>query len=85
MRQKLTELAQRAERVAQVATELIESGSNDHSALHEAMVSYRAAVVAYGADPAVSHYVRKDALQYTGETREAIERIADLIDKLNAA
>lgn len=27
--------------------------------------------------------MRKDALQYTGETRMAIERIADLSDQLN--
>ena len=84
MKQKLETLARRAERVRALATALAESGSPDHAALHEAILEYRAAVVAYMAHPSVSNYVRKDALQYTGETREAIERIADLIDKLNS-
>jgi hypothetical protein len=83
MQQKLETLARRADRVAVLARELAESGAADHTALHEAILEYRSAVVAYGAHPAVSNYVRKDALQYTGETRAAIERIADLIDKLN--
>lgn len=83
MKQKLETLASRAERVAALAKALVVNDSNDHSALHEAILEYRAAVVAYMAHPSVSNYVRKDALQYTGETREAIERIADLIDKLN--
>ncbi|MEE2793671.1 MAG: hypothetical protein VX512_02410 [Pseudomonadota bacterium] len=84
MKQKLETLACRAERVTALATALAESGSQDHSALLEAIIEYRAAVVAYMAHPSVSNYVRKDALQYTGETRAAIERIADLIDKLNS-
>ncbi|WP_375290893.1 hypothetical protein [Qipengyuania sp.] len=83
MKHKLEVLAESAEAVARVASKLIETGSKDHSALHEALLTYRAAIVAYSADPAVSDYVRKDALQYTGETRVAIERIADLIDQLN--
>jgi hypothetical protein len=83
MKQKLLELSRRAERVSQIASALTVSGSDDHSALLEAIMAYRAAVVAYMAHPSMSNYVRKDALQYTGETREAIERIADLIDKLN--
>lgn len=83
MKQKLETLAGRAKRVAALAAALAESGSDDHSALHEAVREYRAAVIAYMADPSVSNYVRKDALQYTGETRVAIERIADLIDQLN--
>ncbi len=84
MKQKLETLACRAERVTALATALAESGSQDHSALLEVIIEYRAAVVAYMAHPSVSNYVRKDALQYTGETRAAIERIADLIDKLNS-
>ena len=83
MKQKLEELSRRAERVREVASDLAESGSTDHAALLEAIMAYRAAVVAYMAHPSMSNYVRKDALQYTGETRIAIERIADLIDRLN--
>ena len=83
MKLKLEELSRRAERVREVASDLAESGSEDHSALLEAIMAYRAAVVAYMAHPSMSNYVRKDALQYTGETRIAIERIADLIDRLN--
>lgn len=83
MKQKLETLARRAETVAALANGLASSGSTDHTALHKAILDYRAAVVAYSADPAVSNYVRKDALQYNGETRAAIERIAELIDKLN--
>lgn len=83
MKQKLEELSRRAERVRAVASDLAESGSEDHSALLEAIMVYRAAVVAYMAHPSMSNYVRKDALQYTGEARIAIERIADLIDRLN--
>lgn len=85
MKQKLQELSSRAEQVAKIASELANSNSQDHEPLLEAIIYYRAAVVAYMAHPTVSNYVRKDALQYAGETREAIERIADLIDKLNEA
>lgn len=66
MKQKLETLARRAERVAALAAALAESGSDDHPALHKAVLEYRAAVVAYMADPSLSKYVRKDALQYTG-------------------
>lgn len=47
MKQKLQELSLRVERVAKVASELAESGADDHSALLEAIMTYRAAVVTY--------------------------------------
>ncbi|MBX7496987.1 hypothetical protein K3172_14085 [Qipengyuania sp. 6B39] len=46
------------------------------------MVKYRTAAIAYIAHPSVGDYVRADARRYTGEAREAVERIADLIDSL---
>lgn len=83
MKNKLLLLAEKAKTVAMVAADLSERESDDHGELHLAMIEYRAAAVAYIAHPSVSDYVRADALKYTGQTRDAIERIADLIDQLN--
>ncbi|MEO1969456.1 MAG: hypothetical protein ABGW87_12180 [Sphingomonadaceae bacterium] len=83
MQNKLLLLAERAEAVAKLAADLAEHAIDDHAELHRAMVDYRAAAVAYIAHPSVSDYVRADALRYSGETSDAIDRIADLIDQLN--
>lgn len=83
MHEKLTIISQRATEVARIANELMQDSESDHGELHQAMMYYRAAAVAYLADPSVSEYVRLDALRYTGQAREAVERIADLIDQLN--
>lgn len=82
MELKLQNLSQRAREVARIAADLARSGDDDHSELHRAMVEYRSAAIGYMAHPSVGDYVRADARRYDGETREAVERIADLIDGL---
>ncbi|GMM92240.1 hypothetical protein MTsN3n11_05420 [Qipengyuania sp. MTN3-11] len=52
-------------------------------ALNEAMIAYRGAAVFYLTQPSIADFVRADALRYDKQTREAMERIADLIDRLN--
>ncbi len=52
-------------------------------ALLIAMMDYRAVAICYLAHPSVGYFVKAQALKYDGDTREAIERIADLIDSLN--
>lgn len=83
MQKKLSALAQCATKIARIANNLRADDTSDHEELHRAMMEYRAAAVAYLAHPSVSDYIRADALRYDGEAREAVERIADLIDKLN--
>lgn len=83
MKPKLENLSKHAEAVAKIADDLARSGSHDHAELHRAMVEYREAAIAYMAHPSVGDYVRADARRYTGATREAVERIADLIDRLS--
>ena len=85
MQKKLLALAHRAKTVADVASAMSKDDTADHGQLHQAMMDYRAAAVAYLAHPSVSDYVRSDAQRYDGKTREAVERIADLIDRLNEA
>lgn len=82
MKIKLECLSERAQRVATIAADLAGSNSHDHTDLHRAMVEYRSAAISYMAHPSVGDYVRADARRYDGETREAVERIADLIDGL---
>lgn len=82
MQVKLQTLSERAQQVAKIAGELARSGSHNHTELHRAMVDYRNAAIAYMAHPSVGDYVRADARRYSGEAREAVERIADLIDGL---
>ena len=47
------------------------------------MMAYRAAAVHYLTHPSIADYVRADALKYSGETRDALQRIAQLIDSLS--
>lgn len=82
MELKLQNLSQRAREVAKIAGDLARSQTQDHAELHRAMVAYRGAAIAYMAHPSVGDYVRADARRYSGEAREAVERIADLIDGL---
>lgn len=82
MKQTLQTISRRAQEVATIAAELAEADSHDHAELHRAMVEYRSAALAYMAHPSVADYVRADARRYSGEAREAVERIADLIDGL---
>lgn len=52
-------------------------------ALLIAMMGYRTAAIYYLAHPSVRDFVKAQALKYDGDTRDAIERKADLIDSLN--
>lgn len=84
MESRLSRIADCAQCVADCARKAIESSSatNDMNALHDAMVAYRAAAVHYMTHPSIADYLRADALKYSGDTRDAIERIAELIDRL---
>ncbi|WP_390548118.1 hypothetical protein [Qipengyuania sp. MTN3-11] len=85
MEQHLAKLATCADRVAQCARDALASseGRDEMRALNEAMIAYRGAAVFYLTQPSIADFVRADALRYDKQTREAMERIADLIDRLN--
>jgi malonyl CoA-acyl carrier protein transacylase len=51
--------------------------------LLEAMIEYRAAALGYLAHPTMGDLIKAQALKYDGPTREAVERIAELVDSLN--
>lgn len=48
-----------------------------------AMMEYREAAIGYLAHPTVGDLIKAQALKYDGETRDAMERIAELVDSLN--
>lgn len=83
MQEGLDDLAARARDVASKAVAAKDGKPTSHDELHKAMMAYRAAAVKYIAHPSVGDYVRADAGRYEGETREAVEKIASLIDQLN--
>lgn len=85
MERKLKLLASKARDVAVCAEAAAAGEDSAMSDLLQAMMAYRQAAVAYLAHPSVGDYVRFDAAKYKGETREALERIAELIDRLNDA
>ena len=51
MHEKLTMISQCASEVARIAKELMQDSKSDHDELHQSMMYYRAAAVAYLADP----------------------------------
>ena len=51
--------------------------------LFEAMLKYREAALGYFAHPTMGDLIKAQALKYDGPTREAVERIAELVDSLN--
>jgi hypothetical protein len=85
MQQRLEQIAERAQTVADCAKQALQSNASPSAmtALNEAMVAYRGAAMHYLTHPSIADYVRADARKHNAETREAIERIADLIDRLN--
>ena len=83
MNEGLGELAGRAREVAEKAIAAKDGKPTSFDALHQAMMEYRASAVRYLAHPSVGDYVRKGALRYDGAAREAVEKIATLIDDLN--
>lgn len=83
MKKGLDDLAARARDVGEKAIAAKDGKPTSHDALHKAMMAYRAAAVKYIAHPSVGDFVRADAARYKGETREAVEKIASLIDQLN--
>lgn len=52
--------------------------------LFVAMLKYREAALCYFAHPTMGDLIKAQALKYDGQTREAVERIAELVDSLNA-
>lgn len=83
MKKGLDDLAARARDVAEKAIAAKDGKPTSHDALHKAMMAYRASAVKYIAHPSVGDFVRADAARYEGEIREAVEKIASLIDQLN--
>ncbi|MAH14314.1 MAG: hypothetical protein CMN65_00885 [Sphingomonadaceae bacterium] len=83
MQDGLDDLAARAREVAEKAIAAKNGKPTSLDALHRAMMAYRAAAVKYIAHPSVGDFVRADAARYEGETRQAVEQIAALIDQLN--
>lgn len=81
MRSRLERLAECARDVASQADRANETG--DLTPLHNAMLAYRSAAVGYLSHPSVGDYIRADSMRYTGETKEALMRIAKLVDSLN--
>lgn len=84
MQKSLRKLAERARKVAVAAEAAADLKPSSMDKLHEAMMAYREAAQGYIAHPSVGDFVRADAARYQGETREAVEKIAELIDQLNS-
>ena len=85
MDQRLSKIAETALHVADCAKRAIETSAatKEMNELNRAMMAYRAAAVHYLTHPSIADYVRADALKYSGETRDALQRIAQLIDSLS--
>lgn len=82
MKDALEKLASCARNVAEKAETARENpAAMDH--LLEAMIDYRAAALGYLAHPTMGDLIKAQALKYDGKTREAVERIAELVDSLN--
>jgi len=78
----LEKLAHCAREVAEKA-ELARGNPAAMDQLLEAMIDYRAAALGYLAHPTMGDLIKAQALKYDGKTREAVERIAELVDSLN--
>ncbi|MBU2340070.1 MAG: hypothetical protein KKE77_02355 [Alphaproteobacteria bacterium] len=82
MKNALEELARCARNVAEKADVARENPAAADQLL-EAMIDYRGAALGYLAHPTMGDLIKAQALKYSGETREAVERIAELVDSLN--
>lgn len=82
MKNALEKLAHRARDVAEKAEAARENPAG-MDALFAAMLEYRAAALGYFAHPTMGDLIKAQALKYDGPTREAVERIAELVDSLN--
>jgi len=82
MKDALEKLAQRAREVAEKA-EVARTNPAAMDPLFAAMLKYREAALAYFAHPTMGDLIKAQALKYDGPTREAVERIAELVDSLN--
>lgn len=82
MKDALERLAHRAREVADKA-EAARGNPGAMNPLFGAMMEYREAALAYFAHPTMGDLIKAQALKYDGPAREAVERIAELIDSLN--
>lgn len=82
MKNALEKLAHSACEVAEKA-KVAQENPAAMDQLLEAMIDYRAAALCYLAHPTMGDLIKAQALEYDGETREAVERIAELVDSLN--
>lgn len=84
MQSTLKQLAYCARAVAEKA-ELAQENPTEMDHLLVAMLAYRKAAIRYLAHPTIGDLIKAQALKYDGQTREAVERIAELVDRINEA
>jgi malonyl CoA-acyl carrier protein transacylase len=82
MEDALEKLVHCARDVAEKA-EMARKKPTESDPLLLAMMKYRQAAIGYLAHPTVGDLIKAQALKYDGETRAAVERIAELVDSLN--
>lgn len=82
MKNALDKLTHCARDVAEKA-DLAREKSAAMDLLLKSMMEYRGAAIGYLAHPTVGDLIKAQALKYDGETRDAVERIAELVDSLN--
>lgn len=82
MKDTLEKLAHCARNVAEKA-EAARENPAAMDPLLGAMLEYREAALSYFAHPTMGDLIKAQALKYDGPTREAVERIAELVDSLN--
>lgn len=82
MKNALEKLAHSAREVANKA-DVARGNPAEMDQLLETMINYRAAALGYLAHPTMGDLIKAQARKYDGETREAVERIAELVDSLN--
>ena len=82
MKTALEKLAHSAREVADKA-EMARENPAEMDQLLKAMIAYRGAALGYLAHPTMGDLIKAQAIKYDGETREAVERIAELVDSLN--
>ncbi|MEP2722581.1 hypothetical protein [Roseibium sp.] len=82
MKNAIEKLAHCAREVANKA-EVARGNPAEMDQLLKAMIDYRVAALGYLAHPTMGDLIKAQALKYDGQTRETVERIAELVDSLN--
>ena len=77
----LLNLAKASKRVTDLAYAACTHRLSDIGRLHRAMHEYEERARGYLATPLPGDFVREQAERYEGDTREALERVAQLMDR----